>query len=65
MKTYEAMLLVDPTVAAKEWNRIGEEVDRIVKRHGGAVLQVTRFGERKLAGFSSMTISPSSGCSSP
>jgi small subunit ribosomal protein S6 len=43
------MLLVDPTVAAKEWNRIGEEVDRIVKRHGGAVLQVTRFGERKLA----------------
>lgn len=49
MKTYEAMLLVEPTVAAKEWNRIGEEVDRIVKRHGGAVLQVTRFGERKLA----------------
>jgi len=49
VKTYEAMLLVDPTVAAKEWNRIGEEVDRIVKRHGGAVIQVTRFGERKLA----------------
>ena len=36
VNTYEAMLLVDPTVAAKEWNRIGEEVDRIVKRHGGA-----------------------------
>ena len=49
MNTYEAMLLVDPTIAAKEWNRVGEEVDRIVKRHGGAVLQVTRFGERKLA----------------
>ena len=49
MKTYEAMLLVDPTIAAKEWARVGEELDRIVKRHGGAVLQVTRFGERKLA----------------
>ena len=49
MKTYEGMLLVDPTIAAKEWPRVGEEIDRIVKRHGGAVLQVTRFGERKLA----------------
>ena len=49
MKTYEALLLVEPTVAAKEWTRVGEGVDRIVKRHGGAVLQVTRFGERKLA----------------
>lgn len=49
MKTYEAMLLVEPTVAAKEWTRVGEEVDRIVKRHGGAVIQTVRFGERKLA----------------
>src|SRR6185436_8787161 len=49
VKTYEAMLLVEPTVAAKEWTRVGEEIDRIVKRNGGAVLQVVRFGERKLA----------------
>jgi small subunit ribosomal protein S6 len=49
VKTYEAMLLVDPTIAAKEWARIGEEVDRIVKRNGGAVLSVVRWGERKLA----------------
>ncbi len=38
MKTYEAMLLVDPTVAAKEWVKVGEEVDRVVKRHGAAVI---------------------------
>ena len=49
MKTYEALLLVEPTIAAKEWTRVGEEVDRIVKRHGGSVIQLTRFGERKLA----------------
>jgi len=49
VKTYEALLLVDPTIAAKEWPRVGEEVDRIVKRHGAAVLSVVKFGERKLA----------------
>ena len=49
MKTYEALLLVEPTVAAKEWTRVPEEVDRIVKRHGAAVLSVVKFGERKLA----------------
>ncbi len=48
MKTYEGMLLVDPTIAAKEWNRVTEEVDRIAKRHGAAVLQVNKWGERKL-----------------
>lgn len=49
MKTYEALLLVEPTIAAKEWTRVPEEVDRIVKRHGAAVLSVVKFGERKLA----------------
>ena len=49
MKTYEALLLVDPTIAAKEWTRVGDDVDRIVKRHGAAVLSVVKFGERKLA----------------
>ena len=49
MRTYEGMLLVDPTIAAKEWSRVTDEVERIAKRHGAAVLQVTRWGERKLA----------------
>lgn len=49
MKTYEAMLLVDPTIATKEWAKIGEEIERIVKRNGGAVLSVIKWGERKLA----------------
>lgn len=48
MKTYEGMLLVDPTVAAREWNRVVEEIDRIVKRNEATVLQVTKWGERKL-----------------
>ncbi len=49
MKTYEGMLLVDPTVAAREWNRVVEEIDRIVKRGDATVLQVIRWGERKLS----------------
>lgn len=49
MKTYEGMLLVDPTVAAREWDRVVEEIERIAKRHEAAVLQLSKWGERKLA----------------
>ena len=38
MKTYEAMLLVEPTIAAKEWARVPEEVEQ-----GGTVL-IGQFG---------------------
>ena len=48
MRTYEGMLLVEPTVAAKEWAKVTEEVDRIAKRNGATVLSVTKWGERKL-----------------
>jgi small subunit ribosomal protein S6 len=43
------MLLVEPTIAAREWNRVVEEIDRIVKRNGATVLQVAKWGERKLS----------------
>lgn len=43
------MVLVDPTVAAREWNKVNEEVDRIVKKHGGQLVNITKWGERKLA----------------
>lgn len=49
MKTYEGMLLIDPTVAAREWDRVVEEVERIAKRNGAEVLQISRWGERKLS----------------
>jgi len=47
--TYEAMLLVEPTIAAREWPRVIEEIDRLAKKNGVAVLQVAKWGERKLA----------------
>ena len=49
MHTYEAMLLVEPTIAAREWPRVIEEIDRLAKKNGVAVLQVAKWGERKLA----------------
>ena len=49
MQTYEAMLLVEPTIAAREWPRVLEEVDRLAKKNGATVLQIAKWGERKLA----------------
>ena len=49
MRIYEGMFLVDPTIATREWNRIVEEVDRVVKRNGATVISVFKWGERKLA----------------
>ena len=49
MKTYEGMLLVEPTIAAKDWKKVEEEVDRIAKRSGAAIIQLAKWGERKLA----------------
>lgn len=48
MRTYEAMLLVEPTVAAKDWAKVTAEVDRVAKRNGASVLCLTKWGERKL-----------------
>ena len=49
MHTYEGLLLVEPTIAAREWPRVIEEIDRLAKKNGATVLQVAKWGERKLA----------------
>ncbi len=49
MNTYETMLLVEPTVATKEWDKVVAEVDRVAKRNGATVVSVLKWGERKLA----------------
>lgn len=49
MSTYEGMLLVEPTIAAREWEKIVEEVERVAERNKAKVLSVTKWGERKLA----------------
>ena len=45
MSTYEGMLLVEPTVAAREWEKIVEEVERVAERNKAKVLSLTKWGE--------------------
>jgi len=49
VRNYEALFLVEPTLATREWSKVTDEIDRIVKRNGANVIQVTKWGERKLA----------------
>lgn len=48
-RNYEAMFIVDPVVASKEWNKVTEEIEKTLKRYGANVLSVKKWGERKLA----------------
>ncbi|MHC4605885.1 MAG: 30S ribosomal protein S6 [Planctomycetota bacterium] len=49
MKNYECMILVEPTAAAKEWNKVTEEIEKTYEKHGAKLLALNKWGERKLA----------------
>ena len=49
MVRYEALFLVEPTAAAKEWDKTLQECHRILTRHGAKILGAFKWGERKLA----------------
>lgn len=49
MPTYEAMLLVEPTAAAKDWSKVTEEIEKTVQKHGAKVVSLNKWGDRKLA----------------
>ena len=47
-RVYEAMFLVDPSVAAM-WDNLAKHLRGILQRQGAEVLGITRWDERKLA----------------
>lgn len=49
MKQYEGMFLIEPTTASKEWARVEEEIGRLIKKHGGQMVNLAKWGERKLS----------------
>ena len=49
MTTYELLMIADPVVASKEWNRIEEEVNTTLTKYGATVLSLKKWGERRLA----------------
>ncbi len=49
MKTYELMLIADPAIASKEWDRVEDEIQKTLTRYGATILSLKKWGERKLA----------------
>jgi ribosomal protein S6 len=47
-RVYEAMFLVDPADAAA-WDDLSKHLAGILERHGGEIIGLTRWDERKLA----------------
>jgi len=47
--TYEGMFLLEPTIATKEWDKVQEEVQRLVAKAEGKIVSSNKWGERKLA----------------
>lgn len=47
--TYELMLVCEPTIAGKDWNKVVEHCHGLVTQHGGEVLASSKWGDRKLA----------------
>ena len=49
MPIYESMFLIEPTAATKEWDKVQGEIQRIVEKAGGKIVNNNKWGERKLA----------------
>lgn len=47
--TYEAMFVMEPTFAAKDWAKVVEHVSGLITQHGGSVASCAKWGDRKLA----------------
>lgn len=48
-RLYEAMFLVDSALAAAEWNSVHETIEQILTRHGGQIVSMKKWDERRLA----------------
>lgn len=49
MRTYEGLFLLEPTIAAKEWDKALGEVQRILQKAEAQPIASIKWGERKLA----------------
>jgi ribosomal protein S6 len=48
MKTYEGMFLVDPAQASTKWDESVEHIKGLITKHGGKIINITKWAERKL-----------------
>ena len=49
MKKYEAMFLLDSGFAAAHWKESVQEITDMVQRHGGQIVRLVKWDDRKLA----------------
>ena len=49
MKSYEAMLIADPVVGGRDWDRVVNEIGQTIKKHGGQVVSAEKWGDRRFA----------------
>ncbi|HEV57611.1 MAG TPA: 30S ribosomal protein S6 [Phycisphaerales bacterium] len=48
-RLYEAMFLVDSSLAATEWDAVRGTIEHILTRHGGEIVSFKKWDERRLA----------------
>lgn len=49
MKLYEGMFIVDSSAAERDWAGVVGELEGIIKRHGGEVVDLRKWDDRRLA----------------
>jgi small subunit ribosomal protein S6 len=48
LDTYEALFIIDSSLAAKDWAKVTNYISGVIGKYKGEVLAVSRWGERKL-----------------
>lgn len=49
MKLYEGMFLIESGLAERDWNGVVAEFETIIKRHGGEIVDLRKWDDRRLA----------------
>lgn len=48
-RMYEAMFVVEPQAASTRWTEVAQEIEAVLVRHGGSIVRLDKWDERKLA----------------
>lgn len=48
-RRYEGLFLVEPSLAAKHWDRVEKELKALFEKNGATIEALQKWGERKLA----------------
>lgn len=49
MRTYEAMFLVEPVLAASQWETVVKHIRDILTKYQAKIIKISKWAERKLA----------------